>query len=52
MKYTCVWLTAYKDKYVTIPPMIKDHHVCLTVGSKLKLLTKILIKQKLQKRKD
>ena len=34
---TCVWFTAYSDKYVKHPPKIILHHVWRTVGSGLKL---------------
>lgn len=34
---TCVWLTAYSDKKVIPPPIIKVNQECLTVGSGSKL---------------
>jgi len=34
---TCVWFTAYSDKYVKHPPNIRPHHVWRTVGSGSKL---------------
>lgn len=37
---TCVWLTAYSERYVKPPPMTSVNQVCRFVGSGSKLSTK------------